>query len=211
MGAKTNYLKNALLDHYLGQSQFSVPTPYLGLFVIAPTDAGGGTEVAGGGYVRKDVSSSFAAAAGGQSPNTADVEFDQASAAWGSVEAYGIFDAATSGNLLLWGYMIQNRYDFTADPVTDEITSPGHGLSNGDSVILEADHGSPLPGNVIEGDTYYVINASGDTFKLSTAAGGATHDMTTAGTGTIGRVVRKDIEAGDKAIFYSGTFIFTED
>jgi len=90
-GSFSDYLENKLLDHVFRDTAFTAPsTLYVGLYTTAPTDAGGGTEVSGGSYARVSCvpASTFAAAASGT---------------WGTVVAFGIFDQATSGNLLAWG------------------------------------------------------------------------------------------------------------
>ena len=45
----------------------------------------------------------FDAASGGTTDNSAAVEFAAATGSWGSVSHFGIFDAASSGNLLVHG------------------------------------------------------------------------------------------------------------
>ena len=109
MGSKSDYLENEILDHVLGQGAYSAPTPYLGLYTAAPTDAGGGTEVSGGSYARVAISAKFGAASGGSSANTASIDFPTATASWGTVVAFGIFDASTAGNLLYWGALDTNK------------------------------------------------------------------------------------------------------
>ena len=100
--SKSDYLENKILDHVLRGVAYAVPVAvYAALFTVAPTDAGGGTEVAGGGYARKAVT--FGAAAGGSIANSALVDFGTASANWGTVVAVGFFDALSAGNLLYWG------------------------------------------------------------------------------------------------------------
>ena len=101
-GSKSDYLENKLLDHVLTNTAYTSPSDvYVGLYTVAPTDAGGGTEVSGNGYARESVS--FATASSGATSNDAEVEFGTPSATWGSVVAFGIFDQLTSGNLLYWG------------------------------------------------------------------------------------------------------------
>lgn len=207
MGSKSTYLKNKVLDHYLGQTAYVQPTPYLGLYTTAPTDAGGGTEVSGGSYARVAAGGFFGSAVSGASANTSDIEFAQATANWGTVKAFGVFDTSSGGNLMLWGYLIQTRFNFTA-AVDDTIAAPGHTLVNGDAVIVE---GASLPTGLTEGTTYYVINAATNTLKLSLTVGGAAVDITAVGSGTVGKLVPKTIESGDKAIFYTGSLTFTED
>ena len=44
--AKSNYLENKVIDHFLGTSSTSAPSNvYMGLFTSNPTDANSGTEV----------------------------------------------------------------------------------------------------------------------------------------------------------------------
>jgi hypothetical protein len=70
---------------------------YLGLFTSDPTDAGTGTEISGNGYTREAVTFSVT---GDTATNTAAIEFDAATASWGTVSHVGVFDAASSGNLI---------------------------------------------------------------------------------------------------------------
>jgi hypothetical protein len=82
---------------------------YVGLFTTAPTDAGGGAEVSGGAYARVAMTNNSTnwPAASGTTPavkaNGTAVTFPRATAAWGTVAAFAIFDAASAGNLLYWG------------------------------------------------------------------------------------------------------------
>ena len=56
--AKSNYLENKVIDHFLGTSSTSAPSNvYMGLFTSNPTDANSGTEVSGNGYSRQDIKS----------------------------------------------------------------------------------------------------------------------------------------------------------
>jgi len=102
MGALSDYLENKLLDHSLGTAPYTQPAAiYVALFTTAPTDAGGGTEVSGGGYSRKQVT--FSAAVNGQASNSTDILFDVATANWGTITHAALFDASTGGNMLWWG------------------------------------------------------------------------------------------------------------
>jgi len=88
-------------------------TTYVGLFTTAPTtDASAsytGTEVSGGAYARVAVTSStgWSAITGGstapsQISNAGIITFPTPTVSWGTILAVGIFDAATTGNLLWW-------------------------------------------------------------------------------------------------------------
>jgi len=108
MAAISDYYENKIIDHMLRGQAFTPPsTIYLALYTVAPTDAGGGTEVSGGGYARQ--SFTLTAASGGASSNSADIIFPQATADWGTIVAVGIFDASTGGNLLMWAYLTQSK------------------------------------------------------------------------------------------------------
>ena len=74
---------------------------YVALFTTATTDAGGGTEVTGGGYARQLVGLSAASGAGGLTSNAADIVFPTATADWGTVTHVAIMDAATAGNMIM--------------------------------------------------------------------------------------------------------------
>jgi hypothetical protein len=106
-GSKSDYLELKALDHILGGPDYIRPaTLYVALFTAAPTDAGGDTEVTGGAYARVAVpnnATNFPAASGGSKSNGTAITFSQATAAWGTVVAWGIYDAATGGNLLYYG------------------------------------------------------------------------------------------------------------
>jgi hypothetical protein len=108
MAALSNYLENALINATLRNTTYTSPaTVYVGLFTTDPTDAGTGTEVTGGSYTRKAIT--FGAPSNGVSVNSVAVEFDQATANWGTVTHFGILDASTSGNLLYHGALTASK------------------------------------------------------------------------------------------------------
>ena len=112
-GSKSDYLENKVLDHVLGGGDYTRPAKvYVALYTAAPTDAGGGTEVSGGDYARVEVvnnATNFPAAESGAKSNGTDITFTTATDSWGTVVAFGIFDAAEEGNLLLWAGLTANK------------------------------------------------------------------------------------------------------
>jgi|SRR5688572_2630497 len=97
--AKSDYLKVNILNAVLRGTSYASPgAVYLAAFTVAPTDAGGGTEVAGGAYTRQTLG--FSAPSANQVTNSADVLFPIATASWGTVVHFGIFDAPSGGNML---------------------------------------------------------------------------------------------------------------
>lgn len=114
MSAMSNYLENALVNATLRNTAYTSPTTvYVGLFTTDPTDAGSGTEVSGGSYVRQ--SATFAAPSNGASSTSADVTFPQATANWGTVTHFGVYDASTAGNLLYHGALTTSKTIETGD------------------------------------------------------------------------------------------------
>lgn len=114
-GSKFNYLELKALDGVLGGPDFTHPTTvYVALYTVAPTSAGGGSEVSGGSYTRAAVtnnSTNFPAASGAVAvkANGTAITFPTATAAWGSIVAFGVFDAASAGNGLYWGLLATPR------------------------------------------------------------------------------------------------------
>lgn len=102
MSALSDYAENKILDHILGTSAYTFPSQaYLGLSTGSFADDNSGTELTGNNYSR--VAINFDAASGGTTDNSAAVEFAAATGSWGAVSHFGIFDAASSGNLLIHG------------------------------------------------------------------------------------------------------------
>ena len=133
MSAMSDYLENKLIDQlFRGQAAPTTTTLYVGLLTAAPSDAGGGTEVSGGSYARVAVTSSLAnwagtqtagsttasSGTGGQTSNNAAITFPTPAATWGTVTHFGIYDAASGGNLLFWGALTISKTINQADTVT---------------------------------------------------------------------------------------------
>lgn len=97
----SDYLENAWQNHVFRNTALTSPTTvYLALFTVTPSDAGGGTEVSTGGYAR--VAVEFDAPSSGVTQNTNIETWTASGAAFGTIVAWGIFDALTVGNLLFW-------------------------------------------------------------------------------------------------------------
>lgn len=102
-GSLSTDLNNKLLDHVFKTASFTVPANiYIALYSVAPTAAGGGTELTGNGYARVQANV-WDAAASGATENSATATFPTATGDWLEAVAFGIFDAVTGGNFLAWG------------------------------------------------------------------------------------------------------------
>ena len=114
MSAMSDYLENEILDHILGTGAYTAPTTvYVGLSTATLADDASGTELSGSGYARQ--SATFNAAASGTADNSAAIEFPAATASWGTVSHFGIYDAASSGNLLIHGAFTAAKLIDTGD------------------------------------------------------------------------------------------------
>ena len=114
MSAMSDYLENEILDHILGTGAYTMPTTvYVGLSTGSFNDDNSGTELSGSNYARESIS--FGAASSGTASNDAAVEFNAATGSWGTVSHFGIFDALTSGNLLIHGALTASKVIDTGD------------------------------------------------------------------------------------------------
>lgn len=116
-GGMTDYLANALIDKTFRGIAFTYPAIQYGrLFTVAPTNAGGGTEIIGASYARPAIAGSLAAWSGtqgagttaasagtlGRISNNAGLSFPAPLENQGDAAAFGLQDAASAGNLLWW-------------------------------------------------------------------------------------------------------------
>ena len=125
MAALSDYLEQKLMDLICNGDAFTPPDTYLALFTDDPTDAASGTEVTGGSYARERIYDNgggapdwTVAAVGGvgyECENDDDITFTTATAPWGTVSHFGVFDAASSGNLLMHGALDESKAVGTDD------------------------------------------------------------------------------------------------
>lgn len=115
--ALSTFLRNALLDHYLGGSAYTQPTPKISLHTADPGITGA-NEVTGGSYVRK--LPTFSAAASGSKASSADIDFTGMPAC--TVTHVGIWDATSAGNFLQGGALAASKVVNVGD--TFRLTQP---------------------------------------------------------------------------------------
>jgi hypothetical protein len=129
MTAFTNYMENKVVDHLFRTTTYTPSTSYIALFTAAPSDTGGGTEVTGGSYARVSVSKGDAYWNGthgttignssgttGTTSNASNISFPAPTANWGTVTHFGVFDALTGGNLLIWSALTTPKTVNNGDP-----------------------------------------------------------------------------------------------
>ena len=119
MAALSDYAEKLLLDWMMTTGSATRPTAwYVALFTAAPSDSGGGTEVSTGGYARQSVAFSAASSPGGTTSNSGEVSFTASGGNYGTVTHMGIFDAASSGNLLWHGALTASKTVADGDTLT---------------------------------------------------------------------------------------------
>jgi hypothetical protein len=106
MAALSDYTENKLLNHVLrgnvGSTAYAQPTSlYLALFKSDPTELGTGTEITGGSYTRQPIT--FDAPSAGQTQNSGPIEYTSMPAVPEGVSHVAVYDALSSGNMLIYG------------------------------------------------------------------------------------------------------------
>jgi len=103
MSEFSTYLENKIIDHMLRNQSYTPPTTvYVALFT-ADNGLEGGVitgEVSGGSYARQALT--LTAASDGESSNSSDIAFPQATADWGTITHVALMDASTGGNVLMY-------------------------------------------------------------------------------------------------------------
>jgi hypothetical protein len=103
----SNTYETLVLEYTFTNTAVTRPTAwYLGLFTSAPGEAGGGTEVSGGSYVREAVTFSVT---GDTATNTAAVEWPVATDTWGTITHIAVYDASTSGNQIAYAALTNSK------------------------------------------------------------------------------------------------------
>lgn len=116
MSAMSDYLELKVLDHVLGTTSYTMPSAvYLGLSTGSFGDDNSGTELSGSNYSRKAIT--FSSAANGTTSNDSTIEFSAATGSWGTVSHWALFDAASSGNMLIHGAFSAAKTIATGDIV----------------------------------------------------------------------------------------------
>jgi hypothetical protein len=213
----TDRSSQGILGHLVGKTAiFSLPTVYIALFTAVGTDAGTGfTEVTGGSYARAATAAADWSPASGSAPSTISnantLTFPTATADWGTVIAFGLYDASTGGNLLCWDFF--GNYQWLPATVSAAspaiITTKGHGYSAGDLVEWTIEYGGTNPTFSASSFTgvLTVTSPSTDTFSVTNAA--AAVNTSATGSGMVRKLVAQAIASGAAAALPAGSLINT--
>jgi hypothetical protein len=115
----SNYLENKWVDHVLRNTAYTSPgtSVYVSLHTADTAEDASGTEVSGSNYSRVQVTS-WDAPASRATQNTSTITFPTPSGSWGTCTHYGIWDAATTGNLLFYGALTSSIAPTASSSVT---------------------------------------------------------------------------------------------
>jgi hypothetical protein len=209
MTGLTSYMASGVLQHMTGKAAiFAMRPAYVALFTATGLDDGTGfTEVSGGAYARVATAGGDWATPTGVSPslcqNANPIVFPTSTAGWGTIIGFGIYDALTAGNLMAWdffgGFSWLPCSISAASPGV--ITSPRHGMLNGDTVMYSTEYGGTPPTYSAGSLTgpLVVSNSLTDTFTVTNA--GNVVNTATSGDGMIRKVASQSIIANVQATF----------
>ena len=112
MAGFSTYMAQAAINHFVRRTSQPVPSgTYLALFVADPTDNNvTANEVSAAWYGRQNISAwSAPTGTGTSTANSNTVSYDAVTGTAVTVTHWGIYDAATSGNLLYSGPLTQTK------------------------------------------------------------------------------------------------------
>jgi hypothetical protein len=144
--------------------------------------------------------------------NNAIITFPQASASWGTVVAFGLFDAVTSGNCLAWDWL--GNYKWIPSTVT--AASPGVWTMDATTVFA---NGTTFVVTGKYGTGTFPVASSGSLTGINTSAGlsGNTFTVTspqinisTAGEVMLRQVLQQPIAINVTASFAQNTLVISD-
>jgi hypothetical protein len=148
--------------------------------------------------------------------NTAVINFVQATASWGTVIAFGLFDASTSGNLTTWDFIGGfNWLPFEVPTGSNPtFTAKANGFALNDPIVFTAEYGGTLPtastGTFTGYNILFVANPLTDTFQVDTTSGPTTPVvLTSSGSGQVRKITQQSIPANVAANFPASSFTMT--
>lgn len=123
-GSATVWLEELVLSHTLAYGPMTPPTAmFLGLCAAAPPPSSSvhGIEIVGNGYARQSIAFALTGAGTNIAANTATVAFPAATATWGAIGYFEIWDAVSGGNRYYQGPLVDPADGIT--PITRNILS----------------------------------------------------------------------------------------
>lgn len=169
-------------------SQLGTVSVFASLHSAFPGQAGA-SEISGGSpaYARKAIT--WNAPSAGAMTNATNPTFDvpgsttiQWLGLWGLITGGTFYGSAPLGSGI--------PVPFTVDDLTNDVLqAEAHGFTNGQQIVMIDTQGAILPAGVTEGTPYFVVQATTNSFKVSTTSGGSAVDLTGRGAGFAAAIV----------------------
>lgn len=118
----SDYLENKVLDHIFNDASYTAPSPSLGLWTAALTDASTGaaaSEATYTGYARLAIAAAdMSAAASGSKTNSNALTFAACTGGSSVITYWAVCDSGTTGagNMLVWGTATSTTINTTQTP-----------------------------------------------------------------------------------------------
>jgi hypothetical protein len=146
-----------------------------------------------------------ATAPGSVGNGNATITFAQATANWGTVASFGLYDAASGGNLLWWDYLGNYKWlPFTCSSASPGVlNSPASNFATATSVVVSTKAGGTLPAT--SGSWSGVLtatNISADTFSVGV-------NTSSTGDGLVRQVTQQSIPQNVIASFAASALTLT--
>ena len=128
-GSFSEYSASKVLELVVGKTAFATPTTYVGLWTSALTSASTGStagEATYTGYARAATSGDWGSATSATPCtifNSSAITFAACTAGTSTITYFGIFDAATGGNMIAWGSCTSTVISTTQTPATFAINA----------------------------------------------------------------------------------------
>lgn len=136
-------------------------------------------------------------------------------AGWGTVIAFALYDASTTGNLQIWDFLGGFSWlPFEIPTASNLATVKGNGMSSNDPIVFTNEYGGTLPtlstGTMTGFTVNFVATPATDTINIDTTTGPATPIVTTSsGSGMVRKIVQQSIPAGVTASFAAAALVAT--
>jgi hypothetical protein len=155
----------------------------------------------------------------GSAPSTTTngtiITFPQATASWGTVIAFELRDAVTSGNLLAWDFMGNFSWlPFEAATASgNTLQVKANGYASNDPIVFTAEYGGTLPTLSAGTITGYTVNFVGtpatDTATILQTSGGTAITLSSTGSGAVRKILQQPIAINVTASFAASTLTIT--
>ena len=146
--------------------------------------------------------------------NNSAVSFGTTSASWGTVLAWGFYDASSSGNLLTWDFL--GGYNWlpfeVASGSNPTFSVKANGYSSNDPIVFTAEYGGTLPSASTGTFTGYTVNyvatPATDAINVDTTSGPATPVvLTSSGSGQVRKILQQGILSAGIAVSFAASTI----